>query len=155
MSSFLDFLKDTQKDPEKDTSIISKVILTGCLKVAKNSIFTGVNNLKVNTVTSENENLTGIIGFTKEETLKTLQDYEMGDFKDVVKNNYDGYKFYDKEMFCPWDVLNFIDENFTKNQKGQKDKVKAGNYWAGSSSNTSLYEYLGFLTDSTTKRCRT
>ena len=148
MSSFLDFLKDTQKDPEKDTSIISKVILTGCLKVAKNSIFTGVNNLKVNTVTSENENLTGIIGFTKEETLKTLQDYEMGDFKDVVKNNYDGYKFYDKEMFCPWDVLNFIDENFTKNQKGQKNKVDAANYWAGSSSNTSLYEYLGFLTDS-------
>ena len=148
MSSFLGFLKDPQKDPEKDTSIISKVILTGCLKVAKNSIFTGVNNLKVNTVTSENENLTGIIGFTKEETLKTLQDYEMGDFKDVVKNNYDGYKFYDKEMFCPWDVLNFIDENFTKNQKGQKNKVDAANYWAGSSSNTSLYEYLGFLTAS-------
>ena len=148
MSSFLGFLKDPQRDPEKDTSIISKVILTGCLKVAKNSIFTGVNNLKVNTVTSENENLTGIIGFTKEETLKTLQDYEMGDFKDVVKNNYDGYKFYDKEMFCPWDVLNFIDENFTKNQKGQKNKVDAANYWAGSSSNTSLYEYLGFLTDS-------
>ena len=148
MSSFLGFLKDPQKDPEKKTSIISKVILAGCLKVAKNSIFTGVNNLKVNTVTSENENLTGIIGFTKEETLKTLQDYEMGDFKDVVKNNYDGYKFYDKEMFCPWDVLNFIDENFTKNQKGQKNKVDAANYWAGSSSNTSLYEYLGFLTDS-------
>ncbi len=148
MSSFLGFLKDPQRDPEKDTSIISKVVITGCLKVAKNSIFTGVNNLKVNTVTSENENLTGIIGFTKEETLKILQDYEMGDFKDVVKNNYDGYKFYDKEMFCPWDVINFIDENFTKNQKGQKDKVKAGNYWAGSSSNTSLYEYLGFLTDS-------
>ena len=148
MTSFLGFLKDPQKDPEKKTSIISKVILAGCLKVAKNSIFTGVNNLKVNTVTSENENLTGIIGFTKEETLKTLQDYEMGDFKDVVKNNYDGYKFYDKEMFCPWDVLNFIDENFTKNQKGQKNKVDAANYWAGSSSNTSLYEYLGFLTDS-------
>ena len=148
MSSFLGFLKDPQRDPEKKTSIISKVILTGCLKVAKNSTFTGVNNLKVNTVTSENENLTGIIGFTKNETYKVLQDYEMDDFKDVVKNNYDGYKFYDKEMFCPWDVINFIDENFTKNQKGQKVKVKAGNYWAGSSSNSSLYEYLGFLTDS-------
>ena len=85
-------------------STISKTVITGCLKVAKNSIFTGVNNLKVNTVTSENENLTGIIGFTKEETLKTLQDYEMGDYADVVKNNYDGYKFYDKEMLCPWDV---------------------------------------------------
>ena len=148
MSSFLGFLKDPQKDPEKDTSIISKVILTGCLKVAKNSIFTGVNNLYVNTVADQETEYTGIIGFTKEETLKTLQDYEMGDFKDVVKNNYDGYKFYDKEMFCPWDVINFIDENFTKNQKGQKDKVKAGNYWDKSSSDSALGEYLGYLTDS-------
>ena len=147
MSSFLGFLKDTQKDPEKDTSIISKVILTGCLKVAKNSIFTGVNNLKVNTVTSENENLTGIIGFTKEETLKTLQDYEMGDFKDVVKNNYDGYKFYDKEMFCPWDVLNFIDDNFNLKQTGNTDDIKPGNYWDKSSSDSALGEYLGYLTD--------
>ena len=148
MSSFLGFLKDPQKDPEKDTSIISKVILTGCLKVAKNSIFTGVNNLKVNTVTSENENLTGIIGFTKEETLKTLQDYEMGDFKDVVKNNYDGYKFYDKEMFCPWDVLNFIDDNFNLKQTGNTDDIKPGNYWDKSSSDSALGEYLGYLTDS-------
>ena len=148
MSSFLDFLKDTQKDPEKDTSIISKVILTGCLKVAKNSIFTGVNNLKVNTVTSENENLTGIIGFTKEETLKTLQDYEMDDFKDVVKNNYDGYKFYDKEMFCPWDVLNFVEDNFNFKQQGLLSEIEAENYWANSTSSPAVYEYLGFLTDS-------
>ena len=148
MSSFLDFLKDTQKDPEKDTSIISKVILTGCLKVAKNSIFTGVNNLKVNTVTSENGNLTGIIGFTKEETLKTLQDYEMGDFKDVVKNNYDGYKFYDKEMFCPWDVLNFVEDNFNFKQQGLLSEIEAENYWANSTSSPAVYEYLGFLTDS-------
>ena len=148
MSSFLDFLKDTQKDPEKDTSIISKVILTGCLKVAKNSIFTGVNNLKVNTVTSKITKYTGMIGFTKEETLKTLQDYEMGDFAQVVKSNYDGYKFYDKEMFCPWDVLNFIDENFNLKQQGLLSDIEAGNYWGNSSSNASLYEYLGFLTDS-------
>ncbi len=152
MSSFLGFLKDPQKDPEKDTSIISKVILTGCLKVAKNSIFTGVNNLKVNTVTSENENLTGIIGFTKEETLKTLQDYEMGDFKDVVKNNYDGYKFYDKEMFCPWDVVNFIKDNFDFKQQGLLSKVKANNYWATSTSSHAVYEYLGYLTDTDTQK---
>ena len=148
MTSFLGFLKDPQKDPEKDTSIISKVVITGCLKVAKNSIFTGVNNLKVNTVTSENENLTGIIGFTKEETLKTLQDYEMGDFKDVVKNNYDGYKFYDKEMFCPWDVLNFVEDNFNFKQQGLLSEIEAENYWANSTSSPAVYEYLGFLTDS-------
>ena len=148
MSSFLDFLKDSPKTPLKKTSIISKVILTGCLKVAKNSIFTGVNNLDVNTVTSQLRQYTGIIGFTKDETLKILKDYEMDDFAQVVKNNYDGYKFYDKEMFCPWDVVNFIKNNFDFKQHGQLSEIKADNYWAGSSSNTSLYEYLGFLTDS-------
>ena len=148
MSSFLDFFKDSPKTPLKKTSIISKVILTGCLKVAKNSIFTGVNNLDVNTVTSQLRQYTGIIGFTKDETLKILKDYEMDDFAQVVKNNYDGYKFYDKEMFCPWDVVNFIKNNFDFKQHGQLSEIKADNYWAGSSSNTSLYEYLGFLTDS-------
>ena len=147
MSSFLGFLKDPQKDPEKDTSIISKVILTGCLKVAKNSIFTGVINLKVNTVTSKIDKYTGMIGFTKDETQKILKDYELDDFSQTVKNYYDGYKFYDKEMFCPWDVLNFIDDNFNLKQTGNTDDIKPGNYWDKSSSDSALGEYLGYLTD--------
>ena len=148
MSSFLGFLKDSQKDPETNKPVVKKVILTGCLKVAKNSIFTGVNNLKVNTVTSKIDNYTGMIGFTKEETLKLLKDYEMKDFSEVVKNNYDGYKFYDKEMFCPWDVLNFVEDNFNFKQKGLLSEIEAENYWANSTSSLAVYEYLGFLTDS-------
>ena len=147
MSSFLGFLKDPQRDPEKDTSIISKVVITGCLKVAKNSIFTGVNNLKVNTVTSKIDKYTGMIGFTKDEIQKILKDYELDDFSQTVKNYYDGYKFYDKEMFCPWDVLNFIDENFNLKQTGNTDDIKPGNYWDKSSSDSALGEYLGYLTD--------
>ena len=147
MSSFLGFLKDPQKDPEKDTSIISKVVITGCLKVAKNSIFTGVNNLKVNTVTSKIDKYTGMIGFTKDETQKILKDYELDDFSQTVKNYYDGYKFYDKEMFCPWDVINFISKNFSLKQTGNTDDIKPGNYWDKSSSDSALGEYLGYLTD--------
>ena len=147
MTSFLGFLKDPQKDPEKKTSIISKVVITGCLKVAKNSIFTGVNNLKVNTVTSKIDKYTGMIGFTKDETQKILKDYELDDFSQTVKNYYDGYKFYDKEMFCPWDVLNFIDDNFNLKQTGNTDDIKPGNYWDKSSSDSALGEYLGYLTD--------
>ena len=147
MTSFLGFLKDPQKDPEKKTSIISKVVITGCLKVAKNSIFTGVNNLKVNTVTSKIDKYTGMIGFTKDETQKILKDYELEDFSQTVKNYYDGYKFYDKEMFCPWDVLNFIDDNFNLKQTGNTDDIKPGNYWDKSSSDSALGEYLGYLTD--------
>ena len=148
MSSFLGFLKDSQKDPETNKPVVKKVILTGCLKVAKNSIFTGVNNLKVNTVTNKIDNYTGMIGFTKEETLKLLKDYEMEDFSEVVKNNYDGYKFYDKEMFCPWDVLNFVEDNFNFKQQGLLSEIEAENYWANSTSSPAVYEYLGFLTDS-------
>ena len=148
MSSFLGFLKDSQKDPETNKPVVKKVILTGCLKVAKNSIFTGVNNLKVNTVTSKIDKYTGMIGFTKEETLKLLKDYEMEDFSEVVKINYDGYKFYDKEMFCPWDVLNFVEDNFNFKQQGLISEIEAENYWANSTSSPAVYEYLGFLTDS-------
>ena len=148
MSSFLGFLKDSQKDPETNKPVVKKFILTGCLKVAKNSIFTGVNNLKVNTVTSKIDKYTGMIGFTKEETLKLLKDYEMEDFSEVVKNNYDGYKFYDKEMFCPWDVLNFVEDNFNFKQQGLLSEIEAENYWANSTSSSAVYEYLGFLTDS-------
>ena len=148
MSSFLGFLKDPQKDPLKKTSIISKVVLTGCLKVAKNSIFTGVNNLYVNTVADQETEYTGIIGFTKDETQKILKDYELDDFSQTVKNYYDGYKFFDKEMFCPWDVINFISKNFSLKQTGNTDDIKPGNYWDKSSSDSALGEYLGYLTDS-------
>ena len=148
MSSFLGFLKDPQKDPLKKTSIISKVVLTGCLKVAKNSIFTGVNNLYVNTVADQETKYTGMIGFTKDETQKILKDYELDDLSQTVKNYYDGYKFYDKEMFCPWDVINFISKNFSLKQTGNTDDIKPGNYWDKSSSDSALGEYLGYLTDS-------
>ena len=152
ISSFLDFLKTPPKDPEKGNSIIGKVIMTGCLKVAKNSIFTGVNNLVVNTVVSDNEAFTGIIGFTKDETLKALKDYEMDEYAKLVKDNYDGYRFCDKEMFCPWDVINFIDENYINNLNGHKELVHANNYWANTTSSSAVYEYLGYLTDKDTQK---
>ena len=144
MSGFLGILKDE--------NTLTKTVMTGCLKVAKNSIFTGVNNLKVNTVISSNMDLTGIIGFTKDETSKALKDYEMGEYAQVVKDNYDGYRFCDKEMFCPWDVINFIDENYINNLNGHKDLVHANNYWANTTSSSAVYEYLGYLTDKDTQK---
>ena len=152
ISSLFDFFKTIPQDPETGEQYVSKVIMTGCLKVAKNSIFTGVNNLYVNTVTSQLKQYTGIIGFTKEDTYKFLKDYELDDFAQKVKDNYDGYKFYDKEMFCPWDVVNFIKDNFDFKQQGLLSKIKADNYWATSTSSSAVYEYLGYLTDSDTQK---
>ncbi len=131
----------------KDQKTLTKVIITGCLKVAKNSLFTGVNNLKVNTVLSENEDYTGIIGFTKEETYKFLKDYKMDNFAQKVKEHYDGYKFYDKEMFCPWDIVSFISDYYKKNLKGTLKLNRLENYWEDTTSDKSLSGYLGYLTD--------
>ena len=139
MKSFLGILKDQKT--------LTKVIITGCLKVAKNSLFTGVNNLKVNTVLSENEDYTGIIGFTKEETYKFLKDYKMDNFAQKVKEHYDGYKFYDKEMFCPWDIVSFISDYYKKNLKGTLKLNRLENYWEGTTSDKSLSDYIGYLTD--------
>ncbi len=131
----------------KDQKTLTKVIITGCLKVDKNSLFTGVNNLKVNTVISENEDYTGIIGFTKEETYKFLKDYKMDNFAQKVKEHYDGYKFYDKEIFCPWDIVSFISDYYKKNLKGTLKLNRLENYWEGTTSDKSLSGYIGYLTD--------
>ena len=144
MKSFLGILKDQKT--------LTKVIITGCLKVAKNSLFTGVNNLKVNTVLSENEDYTGIIGFTKEETYKFLKDYKMDNFAQKVKEHYDGYKFYDKEMFCPWDIVSFISDYYKKNLKGTLKLNWLENYWEGTTSDKSLSGYLGYLTDNNNQK---
>ena len=136
----------------KDQKTLTKVIITGCLKVAKNSLFTGVNNLKVNTVLSENEDYTGIIGFTKEETYKFLKDYKMDNFAQKVKEHYDGYKFYDKEIFCPWDIVSFISDYYKKNLKGTLKLNRLENYWEGTTSDKSLSGYIGYLTDNDNKK---
>ena len=131
----------------KDQKTLTKVIITGCLKVDKNSLFTGVNNLKVNTVLSENEDYTGIIGFTKEETYKFLKDYKMDNFAQKVKEHYDGYKFYDKEIFCPWDIVSFISDYYKKNLKVTLKLNRLENYWEGTTSDKSLSGYISYLTD--------
>ena len=148
MKSFFDLLKTTPGNE----GAISKAVITGCLKVAKNSLFTGVNNFNVCSVIDREQKYTGIIGFTKEDTYKFLKDYELENFSEKVKEHYDGYKFFDKEMFCPWDVVNFIDENYKYNLNGETDSIRTNNYWLGTTSDKSLYDYLGYLTDSDNKK---
>ena len=143
MKGFFDLLKTTPGDE----GAISKAVITGCLKVAKNSLFTGVNNFNVCSVVDREQKYTGIIGFTKDETYKFLKDYELEGYAQKVKEHYDGYKFFDKEMFCPWDVVNFIKKNFELKQQGKLTQIKSENYWVGTTSDKSLYDYLGYLTD--------
>ena len=131
----------------KDKNALTKTIITGCLKVAKNSLFTGVNNFTVNSVADKEKKYTDIIGFTKEETYQFLKDFELDDYAQKVKEHYDGYKFFDKEMFCPWDVVKFVRKNFDFKQSGELSEIETGNYWNGSTSDNSLSDYIGYLTD--------
>ena len=144
MSGFLGILKDE--------NTLTKTVMTGDLRVIKNSITTGVNNLYVNTVTATEKDYTGLIGFTKDETNRFLDDYDLSEYSSLVKDNYDGYRFYDKEMFCPWDVVNFINENHDLKQNGNISDISADNYWTGTTSSSSIYEYLGYLTDKDTQK---
>lgn len=148
ISSFLGVLKSTPKNTNEDTAPILKVVMTGCLKVAKNSIFTGVNNVVVNTVLNTQTKFTSIIGFNKEETKKVLEDYNLSDYEGMVKEKYDGYRFYNEEMFCPWDVINFVAENYEHKLNGTESDIKPGNYWNATSSSKILQEYLGYLNKS-------
>ena len=88
ISSFFNVMKSNLLGDEGNGSPIKKIVLTGCLKVVKNSIFTGVNNLYVNTILSESPSFDSMIGFTKEETVQILKDYDLDDYFPFVKENY-------------------------------------------------------------------
>lgn len=152
ISAFLGVLKRTPKNTNEKNAPIYKVVMTGCLKVAKNSIFTGVNNVVVNTVLNTQTKFTSIIGFNKEETKKVLEDYNLSEYEAMVKENYDGYRFYNEEIFCPWDVINFVAENYEHKLNGTESDIKPGNYWNATSSSKILKEYLGYLSKTIRER---
>ena len=128
----------------KTNTCLEKAVLTGCLRVSKESIFTGLNNINVNTVFSRDEALSTGIGFTTDETNTMLDYYGLSRFKSVVKDWYDGYNFANHEMFCAWDVVKFCSEavNLADSQK-----MLPQNYWINTSSNDLIYQFLGYLTE--------
>ena len=127
-------LKDTDK-------YVQKALVTGCLRVAKESIFTGVNNFKVNTIFSSRSALSTIIGFTKEDTEAMLDYYNLSEYKSLVKTNYDGYNFNNHEMYCSWDVVSFCDDA-TQNDDGN---ITANCYWYHTGSTDVIKDFLGFI----------
>lgn len=124
------------------TPYLKRAVLTGCLRVSKESIFTGVNNFDVNTVCSEDQTLGEVIGFNAEEVRVLLQYYGLAERYDDVKRWYDGYRFADGEIYCPWDVINFCDKAI---RSGKPATYRPENYWEGTSGNEVIDEFLGFL----------
>ena len=92
----------------KTNDSLQFAVMTGCLRVAKESIFTGLNNLKVLSLTTVS--FDEYFGFTDSEVRELLAYYRLEDKYENIKNWYDGYHFGNVDVYCPWDVLNYCDE---------------------------------------------
>ncbi len=141
----IDIISPFLSNALKTNLYLGRAVLTGCLRAAKESIFTGLNNLRVCSVLdSGNDDLSTGIGFTKEETQNVLAYYGLTDYYEEVRNNYDGYHFGTTHMYCPWDVMNFCDDNYRKLSK-DRNLIQAGNYWINTSGNDVIEEFMGFI----------
>ena len=129
----------------KTNNYLGRGILTGCLRAAKESIFTGLNNFQnCSILDSENDQLSRAIGFTEEETNEVLSYYGLDKYRNEVKNNYGGYNFGTAHMYCPWNVMNFCDDNYEL--VAQSDElVTADNYWINTSGNAAIEDFMGYI----------
>ena len=118
-------------------------VLTGCLRVSKESVFTGLNNPKILSVTSVR--FDEYFGFTDKEVREMLEYYNLSEAYGVVKEWYDGYHFGDVDVFCPWDVVSYVDELKDDPNLEPKD------YWSNTSGNDIMRRFLR-MAKSTTKR---
>ena len=118
----------------KDNNNLAFAVITGCLRISQESIFTGTNNFKINTITSKRFN--EYFGFTEREVKELLQDINASSQYDKVKEWYDGYNFGGVEIYCPWDVINYADDFINE------DKVEPSCYWNNTSGNTIIRSFI-------------
>ena len=129
----------------KGNTNMKKAVLTGCLRAAKESIFTGLNNLQICSILDPGKkDISQGIGFTREEVQEVLTYYGLSDYYEEVRNNYDGYRFGICHMYCPWDVMSFCRGNYKAVGKENKN-ITAGNYWINTSGNDVIEEFMGFI----------
>ena len=114
-------------------------LLTGCLRISKESIFTGVNNFKTYSIL--NEKFSSYFGFTENEVKDILAKISCSDKLPVVKEWYDGYIFGDNHMYCPWDVINYAADLSYNNA------ALPQNYWQNTSSNDVIAQFIDMAND--------
>ena len=128
----------------KTNNSLKFAVMTGCMRISKESIFTGLNNLKVLSITDERYD--EYFGFTDTEVKEMLKYYEIEDHYEEIKSWYDGYCFGSTEVYCPWDVLNYCDK-----VKDHADSFPE-NYWINTSSNDAVKKFIQMSDNITTKR---
>lgn len=109
-------------------------VLTGCLRVSKESIFTGLNNPKVLSITDVR--FDEYFGFTDSEVRQLLADYNLSEYYEMVKEWYDGYRFGDVDVYCPWDVINYCD------QLRADPTAQPQEYWSNTSDNSIVKRFI-------------
>lgn len=118
-------------------------VLTGCLRVAKESIFTGVNNF--NTFTITDVDFDEYFGFTDAEVKEMLEEYQLGSSYEDVREWYDGYRFGNVDVYCPWDVICYV------NKRRTDPALQPQNYWLNTSGNEVVRHFIEALGDGVTK----
>ena len=118
----------------KTNDSLKFAVLTGCLRIAKDSIFTGLNNFNVFSITDIE--FDEYFGFTDEEVKELLHAYNQDDYYETVKEWYDGYRFGNAEIYCPWDVINYCRAHINN------PNLPPQNYWSNTSENEVLYHFI-------------
>ena len=128
----------------KSNRSLKFAVLTGCMRISKESIFTGLNNPKIRSIADVE--FDEYFGFTDAEVRNLLQYYELMDHYNIVKEWYDGYRFGNIDVYCPWDVLNYCDT-----LRSNPDALPQ-NYWINTSSNDVVRVFIDQSDNGTTKR---
>lgn len=130
----VEFLRSVFSSALKTNDALEKGVMTGCLRISKESIFTGLNNFTAYSVL--NNNSSEFFGFTELEVKQLLKDYNLSEKMDEVKEWYDGYQFGNKEIYNPWSTLMYV-KNIT-----QDVSFKPISFWANTSGNDIVVKYI-------------
>ena len=131
----------------KDNPALRLAVITGCLKIAKESIFTGTNNFVSDTIADSRFN--EYFGFTQKEVDQILEDAEITELAPVIKSWYDGYHFGNFDVYCPWDVMNYLRDL-------QYDpQIQPRSYWKNTSDNAIIRSFIDYAGGAITKKLET
>lgn len=122
-------------------------MITGCLKIAKESIFSGTNNFVSDTITDSR--LNEYFGFTQEDMAYILRDLDAQEYADKIKNWYDGYHFGDFDVYCPWDVMNYLHD------LQRNPQAEPCGYWKNTSDNAIIRSFIDHAGSTITKKLET
>ena len=128
------FIRNMFEHALKTNDSLKFAVLTGCMRISKESIFTGLNNLKVLSIADVQ--FDEYFGFTDSEVRDMLEYYELSAHYDEIKTWYDGYRFGNVDVYCPWDVINYCDELRVN------DQAQPQNYWSNTSSNEAVKRFV-------------